>query len=70
MSNDTKNLFTLIDLILLGIARIDRLRALFEQSRAEGRDVSDAELDQLRQEDDAARAELDQKIADARAAGG
>jgi hypothetical protein len=64
------NALLLIDMIFAGLDRIDRLKQLFGTARAEGRDVTDAELDALRAEDDAARDALAQLIASKRAAGG
>jgi hypothetical protein len=56
-----------IDLaITLALNLLDRAAAygaLITQSRAEGRDISDAELDALAAEDDVARKELEAAIA-------
>jgi len=59
----------LVDLIFAGIDRVAKLKSLYTTSRAEGRDVTDAELGDLRAEDDQARAQLDELIATRRAGG-
>lgn len=49
-------ILALIDLILQWGARIASASALIMKARSEGRDVSEAELDALMADDDAARA--------------
>lgn len=58
---------TLLLSLLFGLVdRADRIAKLLEKAKAEGRDVSSAELDQLALEDDQAAAALKRAIEDAR----
>lgn len=53
--------------ILLTLAQqADKIAALIRQARAEGRDITDAELDALASADDQARALLEAEIQKAR----
>lgn len=60
---------SLVTLMLGLLDRAAQIGALIQTARAEGRDVTSAELDGLKLADDAARAELVQAIAAAKAAG-
>lgn len=59
--------FTGIELLIQLIDRAAAASAIIKQARAEGRDVTAAELQKLRQEGDAALADLDAAIAAAKA---
>ncbi len=56
------NIAILIDLILKGAVAIQQYGALISKARAEGRDVTQAELDNLFIGDDLARAQLQAAI--------
>ena len=58
-----------ITLMLAFLDRAAAYGALISKARAEGRDVTDAELDELAREDDAARADLVAAIAKRKAGG-
>ena len=50
--------------LLFGLLdRAQKIQELLKRAQAEGRDVTDAELDQLAAEDDAARKALEESIA-------
>lgn len=55
-----------INLLLQILTQAQGLTALIQKARAEGRDVTDEELDALVDADDAARARLDTAIAHAK----
>jgi len=55
-----------VSLILGLLDRASAIGALLKAARAEGRDLTEAEIDKLVAEDDAARTELDAAIAKAR----
>ncbi len=56
--------------LLFGLLdRAQSYAALIQKAKAEGRDVSDAELDAMASADDIARHELQRAIADRRVAG-
>jgi len=55
-----------VSLILGLLDRAQAIGTLIKTARAEGRDITDAELDSLVAEDDAAREALDAAIAKAR----
>lgn len=63
------NILLLLDTITAGLARLGEIGSLIQKARDEGRDVTDAELDDLRAKDDAAKATLDALIAAKRAGG-
>jgi len=63
------NAAILINLLLGLLDRASTIGALFAKAQSEGRDITDAELDALVADDDAARAALDAAIAKARAGG-
>ena len=52
------NATAIIDLILSLVSRLQAAASLIRKARAEGREITDEELDVLVAEDDAARAEL------------
>ena len=52
------NTTAVIDLILSLVTRLQAAAALIRKARAEGREITNEELDALAAEDDAARAEL------------
>ena len=52
------NVDLLLTLLITALNRAGEISALIANARKEGRDVSDAELDALFAQDDAARAEL------------
>lgn len=52
-----------IQLMLAALNSASKLGTLIQNARAQGRDVTDAELAGLRAEDDAAKAALDAEIA-------
>lgn len=52
------NATAIIDLILSLVSRLQAAASLIRQARAEGREITDAELDTLVAEDDSARADL------------
>lgn len=56
-----------IQLLIALVNQAGTITALLQRAKDEGRDVTDAELDALRTEDDAARALLVEAIAKARA---
>lgn len=58
-----------INLLLGLLDRAAQISSVIQTAQSQGRDVTEAELDQLVAQDDAARAKLDQAIAAARAAG-
>lgn len=58
-----------IDVIFGLLDRVAAYTAIVTKARAEGRDVSDVELNALAREDDAARDKLAQSIATAKAQG-
>jgi hypothetical protein len=60
------NAAILVDLLLGLLDRANAIGALISKAKAEGRDVTDAELDALVAQDDAARAALVAAIAKAR----
>lgn len=64
------NALTLTNLMLGLLAQQQKIAALLRTAQAEGRDVTDDELDGLFADDDAARAALETEIAKARADGG
>jgi RNA:NAD 2'-phosphotransferase (TPT1/KptA family) len=57
-----------INLVLGLLDRAAAIGSLIQTAQAQGRDITEAELDQLVAQDDAARVKLDQAIAAARAA--
>ena len=59
----------LVTLLLGVIDRASQISALVSLARSEGRDVTSAELETLRQADDAAKKALDDAIAKAKAEG-
>lgn len=63
----TANTLTALTLLTQLLERTAALGQLLRRSQSEGRDITEAELDQLRADDNAARAQLEQAIADARA---
>lgn len=63
MSDTTQNALILTNLILQGLQRLQGVATLLNAARAEGRDVSNAELDALSAEDDAVNAALKAEIA-------
>ena len=60
------NAAIVVDLLLGLLDRASAIGALLAKANAEGRDVTEAELDTLAGEDDAARAALDAAIKKAR----
>lgn len=60
--SSTAAIFTGIELLIQLIDRAAAASAIIKQARAEGRDVTSAELQQLRSEGDAALADLDAAI--------
>jgi hypothetical protein len=56
------NAALIAELLLKGLAAVQQYALLLEKSRAEGRDVSRAELDALFSDDDIARAALQAAI--------
>lgn len=62
------NLEIAIQLVLALLNRAAQIGALIMKARAEGRDISDAEMDGLRAADDTAKLKLQQHIDAARAA--
>lgn len=62
------NLEIAIQLVLALLNRAAQIGAMIMKARAEGRDISDAELDGLRAGDDTAKLKLQQHIDAARAA--
>jgi hypothetical protein len=60
------NALLITQLILQAAQQLQRLSAVLNTAHAEGRDVTDTELAELGGVDDAARAALDQAIAQAR----
>jgi hypothetical protein len=60
-----ENIAILLDLFLRAAAQMQQYAALINKARAEGRDVTREELDDLYAKDDAARASL-QALIDAR----
>lgn len=63
------NILILLDLAVAAANRISQIGSLIQKARDEGRDVTDAELADLRAKDDAAKQALDDLIA-AKKAGG
>lgn len=63
------NILLLLDRATAALASIGAIGSLIQKARDEGRDVTDAELNDLRAKDDAAKAQLDALIA-AKKAGG
>lgn len=61
--------FTGIELLIQLIDRVSAASAIIKAARAEGRDVTAAELEQLRAEGDSALADLDAAIARAKSEG-
>jgi hypothetical protein len=61
------NTAAILDLILSLVSRLQAAAALIQKARAENREITDAELDTLVADDDAARAKLVEAIAAARA---
>jgi hypothetical protein len=55
-----------LQLLLLALNKASSIGATITNARAQNRDVSDAELDACRADDDEAKAELDEAIAKAR----
>jgi len=51
-----------LQLLVAALNNASKIGALIQNARAQGRDVSDAELDGLRKEDDLARANLDAEV--------
>jgi len=60
------NISVAISALLELTIQIQKVAQLIQAARAEGRDISDSELDSLAAEDDAARKALDEAIARAR----
>ena len=52
-----------LQLLVAALNNASKIGALIQNARAQGRDVSDYELDSLRKEDDAARTALNAEIA-------
>lgn len=67
MSDNTGNALILTNLILQGLQQLQGFATLLNTARAEGRDVSNAELDALGAKDDAVNAALKAEIARQRA---
>lgn len=67
---NANNIFAILSIIDKLLTSAGRYSAIARQAAAEGRDISDAELEALRKEDDAARATLEAAIAARRAAEG
>lgn len=63
------NIEIAMQLILALLNRMAQIGAMIAKARAEGRDISDAELDGLRAADDTAKLKLQQHIDAARSAG-
>lgn len=57
------NELLVIQALTEALASAQKLSSLLQQAHSEGRDVTDAELDSLRSDDDRAKASLDQAIA-------
>lgn len=57
------NALLVIQALTEALASAQKLSSLLQQAHSEGRDVTDAELDSLRSDDDRAKASLDQAIA-------
>lgn len=51
-----------LELMLLALNQAAKMGAMISQARAEGRDISDAELDGLRAADDAAKLKFQARI--------
>ena len=62
------NVDLLLTLLITALNRASEIGMLIDKARREGRDVSEAELDALFAQDDAARAELQAAIDAAKAA--
>ena len=62
----SKNAELVVDLLLLALDKTAAIGLLLSTAKAEGRDVTDAELDDRVAKDDAARIALNEAIAKAR----
>ena len=56
----------LLTLLIAALSRANEIGVLLRQAKAEGRDITDAELDAMAVKDDIAKASLDAAIAKAR----
>jgi len=65
----TDKILLLLQLITAWTVQIQKITALIEKARAEGRDITDEEIDSLVADDDAAKLALDQAIEKAKSEG-